>query len=375
MKLRSIDVSWLWLVLALCILRLWILPLFSSFWVDEMATSFVVTHGANDATLRVAAQVPMSIYYALPRETAPLFGLRELGYRLPSLLAMLIALWLIGRIAAKLIHPDAAWFAVFACLALRGVNYQAADARPYALGTCMLCLSAWLLIRWLDSNRWLDGLLFALCASLLWRVHLVFWPFYLMFAAYAIVRLARRDTAVTWLHASAAFALLGALLVPVAASAVTGIAIRRGARGLTPAGRRGPRRRAQTRAAGHGRHLGRNSGALAQSARRQNSRLESAGVHCGMVALRAAGSVRVFLGNGQCHFRAQVSISRFAGSGLSRDCRSGALSSAAALENPLAGNRYGRTTITGPVDAALSIPSSLGLARRVGSFEHAREDG
>jgi hypothetical protein len=219
MKLRSIPASWLWLLVALCILRLWILPLFSSFWVDEMATSFVVSHGANDATLRVAPQVPMSIYYALPRETMGLFGFQELGYRLPSLVAMLIALWLIGRIAARLIHPDAAWFTVFACLALRGFNYQAADARPYALGTCVLCLSAWLLIRWLDSNRWLDGLLFAICASLLWRVHLVFWPFYLMFAAYAIVRLARRDTAVTWLYAGAAFALLGVLLVPVAANA------------------------------------------------------------------------------------------------------------------------------------------------------------
>ena len=60
----------------------------------------------------------------------------------------------------------------------------------------MLCVSVWLLIRWLDSNRWLDGVLFALCASLLWRVHLVFWPFYAMFAAYAIVRVARRDTTV-----------------------------------------------------------------------------------------------------------------------------------------------------------------------------------
>jgi mannosyltransferase len=161
----------------------------------------------------------MSIYYALPRLSAKLFGTSEIAYRLPSLLAMAIALWLIARIAAKLIHPDAAWFTVFACLALRGFNYQAADARPYALGTCVLCLSAWLLMRWLDSSKWLDALLFVLSASLLWRVHLVFWPFYAMFAIYAIVRLARRDTPVDWLRAAAVFGLLGALLVPVALSA------------------------------------------------------------------------------------------------------------------------------------------------------------
>jgi hypothetical protein len=215
----SNNVYWLALLAMLCVIRLWVWPLRSSFWVDEMATYFVVHHGANDATLRVAPQVPMSIYYALPRAAEKLLGSSEVVYRLPSLLAMVIALFLIWRIAARLIHPDAGWLAVFACLALRGFNYQAADARPYALGTCVLCLSAWLLIRWLDSNRWLDALLFAACASLLWRVHLVFWPFYAMFAVYAIVRVARRDTEVTWLRAGAAFALLGASLAPVAMGA------------------------------------------------------------------------------------------------------------------------------------------------------------
>jgi hypothetical protein len=203
----------------LCVLRLWVMPLRSSFWVDEMATSFVVTHGAGDPTLRVAPQVPMSIYYALPRAAEKLLGSSEVAYRLPSLLAMIVALWLIGLMAARLIHPDAGWFAVFACLALRGFNYQAADARPYALGSCVLCVSAWLLIRWLDSNRWLDAVLFVGCASLLWRVHLVFWPFYAIFAMYAGVRLLRRDTSVNWLRAGAAFVLLGVSLVPVAGGA------------------------------------------------------------------------------------------------------------------------------------------------------------
>ncbi|HWY49700.1 MAG TPA: hypothetical protein VNX70_20100 [Bryobacteraceae bacterium] len=37
-------------------------------------------------------------------------------------------------------------------LSLRGINYQAADARPYALGTCIAAGSLLLLIRWLDSR-------------------------------------------------------------------------------------------------------------------------------------------------------------------------------------------------------------------------------
>ncbi len=144
------------LLLILCVARLWLMPLPSSFWVDEMVTIFVVRHGGADPSLRIAPQVPESIYYWLPWASekillssrgatepvpvgrsdastpgaaAPGLGLHigssELVYRLPSILAMGLAVFLIARLAARLIHPQAAWFTVFACLALRGMNYYA----------------------------------------------------------------------------------------------------------------------------------------------------------------------------------------------------------------------------------------------------------
>lgn len=207
------------LLLLLSIARLWLMPMWSSFWVDEMATVFVVQHGPDDPSLRVAPQVPESIYYLLPRLSAAVFGFSEAVYRLPSVLAMAAALLLIGRLAARLIHPQAGWLAVFACLALRGFDYQAADARPYALGTLVACASILFLVRWLDSARWSDALLFVTSAALLWRVQLIFWPFYLVFGVYALVRLARRETPLRWLP-TAVFALLGLALVPVALKAL-----------------------------------------------------------------------------------------------------------------------------------------------------------
>src|SRR5580704_6359927 len=116
------------LLLAACITRMWLMPLPSSFWVDEMATVFVVQHGPNHPSFAVAPQVPDSIYYQLPRAAESLLGFSEVAYRLPSILLMGLALFLIARLAARLIHPNAAWFAVFACLALRGTNYYADDA-------------------------------------------------------------------------------------------------------------------------------------------------------------------------------------------------------------------------------------------------------
>lgn len=207
-------------LLTLCILRLWLMPLPSSMWVDEMATSFVVRYGVSDPSLRVAPQVPASVYYILPRVADKCFGLSEIAYRVPSVLAMLLALWLIACIGRRLIHPEAGWFVVFACLVLREFDYEAADARPYALGTLGLCASLWFLICWLDSGRWRDALLFLIAGSLLWRVHLVFWPFYALFVLYALVRLLRAETGVGWLRASAVFGLLGVSLIPVLAGAL-----------------------------------------------------------------------------------------------------------------------------------------------------------
>ncbi len=181
------------LLLALCIVRFWLMPLPSSFWVDEMGTVFVVHHGAADPSLRAAPQVADSVYYVLPKLAEKMFGFSEVSYRLFSVLAMCGALLAIALLAIKLIGPGAGWCAAFACLASRNFDYQAADARPYALGTLVLCIALLELVRWFDDRSWLDGLAFAFCASLLWWVHLAFWPFYLIFIAYGAFRIYARN--------------------------------------------------------------------------------------------------------------------------------------------------------------------------------------
>jgi hypothetical protein len=207
-------------VLTLCVARLWLMPLPSSFWVDEMVSAFVIHFGPEHPSLAVAPQVTETVYYWLPRAAESLFGFSEVAYRVPSLIVLGIALWLIARLAARLIHPQAAWFAVFACLALKGFNYEAADARPYALGTCAAAASLLFMVRWLDHANWRDAFLFIVFAALLWRVHLVFWPFYAIFAVYVTVRILRSETTVTWMDAAKVFALLSLTLIPVALDAI-----------------------------------------------------------------------------------------------------------------------------------------------------------
>lgn len=206
--------------LALCLVRLWLMPLPSSLWVDEMGTAFVVQHGGADPSMKAAPQVAESVYYALPKLAVKIAGPSEVAYRFFSVLAMLGALLAIAGIASRLLDRRAAWLAVFGCLAVKPFNYEAADARPYALGTLVLTVALYLLIRWMDSGRVRDGLLFAAAAALLWWVHLIFWPFYILFAAYAGFCLITARTKVPWWQAIGIFALTGAAILPVALTAL-----------------------------------------------------------------------------------------------------------------------------------------------------------
>lgn len=193
------------------------MPIGSSFSVDEAETAFVIHHGVHHPSLAIIAPAIESVYYWLPRASEALFGFSEAAERLPSLIALGIALFFIGRVAARLIHPEAAWSAVFACLTLRAFNYEAADARAYALGTSVAAASLWLLIRWLDSGTWRDGILFLAAGALLWRVHLVYWPFYFVYAIYFLVR---SDRKASWMQAIAITAGLILALLPVATTAL-----------------------------------------------------------------------------------------------------------------------------------------------------------
>jgi hypothetical protein len=219
-SVTSLDLL-LILTLAVCIVRFWIMPLPSSLWVDEMGTYFVVHHGANDPTLQAAPQVPASIYYALPKLAERVAGFSEVSYRFFSVITMLGSLAALAWIAGRLVHPNAGWFVIFAAMTSRGFNYQADDARPYALGTFVFTVSVFLLIRWLDSGRLRDGMFFAAAASLLWWVHLVFWPFYLIFAIYTVFRVARFGTPAGWGQAIAVFGIMTCAVAPVAFRAIS----------------------------------------------------------------------------------------------------------------------------------------------------------
>src|SRR5690348_1283356 len=88
------------LLFVLSVVRFWLMPLGSSFWLDETATIFVARYGSNHPSLADAApQAWRSWYYPAIHFNGSLFGFSEIATRLPSVMAMAIFLWLVGRLA------------------------------------------------------------------------------------------------------------------------------------------------------------------------------------------------------------------------------------------------------------------------------------
>jgi hypothetical protein len=209
----------LWALLLALIARLWVQPLTSSYWVDEMATAFIVDH-PHDLSLNAVPQLQNSLYYPVLAVSEQVFGKSELAGRLPSFVLSLGLLALLAALARKLIGNGAEWPALFTCFGLKLLNFLAVDTRPYAMGMLVAAATVFFLIRWFDAARWWDGALFVVCATALWRIHLIFWPFYLALAIYSAARLARRQTKLAWWQVAAGFTAVGLLLLPVARSAV-----------------------------------------------------------------------------------------------------------------------------------------------------------
>lgn len=101
------------LLTAFAVLRLLVLPVRSSFWLDETGTYWVIKDGLANLFARTrdwSGQSPLYYLVAWLAHFAP--GRTEVVLRLPSLIAMIAAAWLLYKLAARLLDAETAPFAV-----------------------------------------------------------------------------------------------------------------------------------------------------------------------------------------------------------------------------------------------------------------------
>ena len=187
------------ILVAIAVVDLWVLPMRSSFWLDETATFWVVKDGLANLLLRsnwAGSQSPL--YYLTAWLALAAGGRHEWVLRLPSLIALMVAAWLLYRLAQHLFDPASARLAVLSFACSGAVAFAASDARPYALGLCLLIGSAWLLVRWLEtgSARYAAG---AMVLSVLTIYdHYLFGPVLVVLAFYTVWRAVHEGKVRIW---------------------------------------------------------------------------------------------------------------------------------------------------------------------------------
>ena len=132
----------------------WFSALRSPLWLDETSSYWQISHGFGQILSRrgeVSAAYPYILWL-----TSRITGTSEIALRVPSILAMLAAVFLLYRAARELFGRDVAFITVILFCSHPIVVFAAIDARPYAFGA--LAINATILalvrLRHRDSN-WL----------------------------------------------------------------------------------------------------------------------------------------------------------------------------------------------------------------------------
>jgi hypothetical protein len=206
------------LLAAAVVVRLWVVPLTSSLWLDEFGTTWI-TSGPMTEIVERARLFPQSIpYAALIRVVRSVTGSSELSLRWPSLLAMLAAAGIVGRLGRRFFGVSAGVAAAVVFLLFPQIEFSAGDARPYAFGVLAVAAALLFLVRWLDDGRPGDGVGYVLCAALSVYFQYLFATALIAHALYAGRR--RRTSAVSPRAMSVVAVGLGVLLAPAAALVV-----------------------------------------------------------------------------------------------------------------------------------------------------------
>jgi mannosyltransferase len=141
-------------LITVAVVRFWLMPLHTSFWTDETGTFWTIKDGLRSMFERIE----------LWPNTSPLFGIiawlayragdrHEYAMRLPSVLAMAAAAWLLSRLAVRLLGSGSALPVVAVFISLQPVNLGAAEARPYALVFALGTGATLALVKWLDTGN------------------------------------------------------------------------------------------------------------------------------------------------------------------------------------------------------------------------------
>ena len=169
---------------------LWVIPIRSSLWLDELVTFWSAYKGIGPAIARSQFWPGQNTAYTvLISAIIRVAGTSEVVLRLPSLGAAVLTAWLLFRLGEVLFDKEAGILVVVVFTSLHEVAREAAtNARPYGIALLLVVASMLQLVRWLDTQRLRNLAGFTVTAAAVPYFHLLFATIYLVFFAYGVYR-------------------------------------------------------------------------------------------------------------------------------------------------------------------------------------------
>ncbi len=172
-------------------IRLWVMPITNSFWLDETTITWAIRDGFWPIFAKVT-KTPQSVAFCiLEWLVARTAGVSETALRLPSVAAAVGALYIYYRIGVEFLDREAGFTFAAIYITLQQVSIEVPNARPYSLALLLHVAALFWLLRWVRDGRILHGLLWIICAIVAGQFHhffLIALPLEAAFLAWCIFR-------------------------------------------------------------------------------------------------------------------------------------------------------------------------------------------
>jgi mannosyltransferase len=176
-------------IVVIAAIRLWILPLDSSFWLDECGTVWAISGGPGDIFRRSLLLLQSPLYCLISWMATVPAGLSETALRLPSLIAICAAAFLLYRLGCELFDHETALLSVPIFMSVPAVAFAGVDARPYAAALVAVIVAMKALVTWLETRRLRHAVAYAIAAALTIHFQLLFTYMLAIHAVYAVFRM------------------------------------------------------------------------------------------------------------------------------------------------------------------------------------------
>lgn len=187
------------IVCTIAVIRLWLLPVGNSFWLDETLIAWTIRDGFGEIIPRAFISL-QSIAFCMVEWLFAQFSMSEVGLRLPSLLAACGTTYLYYRIGIEAADHELGLILATLFIAWPVVAMEVPNARPYALALLFHTAALYWLVTWVRSAHLKHGILWIVCAAAATHFHHLFVSAIPLEALFVLWRMLARDTRISLVH-------------------------------------------------------------------------------------------------------------------------------------------------------------------------------